>query len=321
MYYLNIFIVMENFIVQINGSYIDLPYVANAADGKSQPRRSYLTSGTEVASGCGYSYCYKTLKLVLKGKEHFLPENLYREGVSYRFLDYHTEWPFLLRERGGKIVKKQIPLLALYGIAPEEVLDRSAFCKLTLPEFQHKGKLTTVFYVGAYRFGVAFESDLMQLYHRKAEFAEDKAALFMADEYRFWIDGGSNPTAYFADGLRCEKTAPFIDVTDCQDPLPVGKETLERFWDELDLYRIPEKAQELGIGKILGKAADAVPLRDYSVEAELLPPFATKNGYRFGSRSHTFQEDCVLSALPGHIRSIMKEEAPQKFGHLFQTGS
>lgn len=196
---------MENFIVQINGSYIDLPYVANAADGKSQPRRSYLTSGTEVASGCGYSYCYKTLKLVLKGKEHFLPENLYREGVSYRFLDYHTEWPFLLRERGGKIVKKQIPLLALYGIAPEEVLDRSAFCKLTLPEFQHKGKLTTVFYVGAYRFGVAFESDLMQLYHRKAEFAEDKAALFMADEYRFWIDGGSNPTAYFADGLRCEK--------------------------------------------------------------------------------------------------------------------
>lgn len=78
---------MENFIVQINGSYIDLPYVANAADGKSQPRRSYLTSGTEVASGCGYSYCYKTLKLVLKGKEHFLPENLYREGVSYRFLD------------------------------------------------------------------------------------------------------------------------------------------------------------------------------------------------------------------------------------------
>ena len=96
---------MENFIVQINGSYIDLPYVANAADGKSQPRRSYLTSGTEVASGCGYSYCYKTLKLVLKGKEHFLPENLYREGVSYRFLDYHTEWPFLLRERGGKIVK------------------------------------------------------------------------------------------------------------------------------------------------------------------------------------------------------------------------
>lgn len=241
MYYLNIFIVMENFIVQINGSYIDLPYVANAADGKSQPRRSYLTSGTEVASGCGYSYCYKTLKLVLKGKEHFLPENLYREGVSYRFLDYHTEWPFLLRERGGKIVKKQIPLLALYGIAPEEVLDRSAFCKLTLPEFQHKGKLTTVFYVGAYRFGVAFESDLMQLYHRKAEFAEDKAALFMADEYRFWIDGGSNPTAYFADGLRCEKTAPFIDVTDCQDPLPVGKETLERFWDELDLYRIPEK--------------------------------------------------------------------------------
>ena len=171
---------MENFIVQINGSYIDLPYVANAADGKSQPRRSYLTSGTEVASGCGYSYCYKTLKLVLKGKEHFLPENLYREGVSYRFLDYHTEWPFLLRERGGKIVKKQIPLLALYGIAPEEVLDRSDFCKLTLPEFQHKGKLTTVFYVGAYRFGVAFESDLMQLYRRKAEFAEDKAALFMA---------------------------------------------------------------------------------------------------------------------------------------------
>ena len=242
---------MENFIVQINGSYIDLPYVANAADGKSQPRRSYLTSGTEVASGCGYSYCYKTLKLVLKGKEHFLPDNLYREGVSYRFLDYHTEWPFLLRDRGGKIVKKQIPLLALYGIAPEEVLDRSAFCKLTLPEFQHKGRLTTVFYVGAYRFGVAFESDLMQLYRKKAEFAEDKAALFMADEYRFWIDGGSNPTAYFADGLRCEKTAPFIDVTDCQDPVPVGKETLERFWDELDLYRIPEKAQEHGIGKIL----------------------------------------------------------------------
>ena len=73
--------------------------------------------------------------------------------------------------------------------------------------------------------------------------------------------------------------------------------------------------------KDFGKAADAVPLRDYCVEAELLPPFATKNGYRFGSRSHAFREDCVLSALPGHIRNIMKEEAPQKFEHLFQTGS
>lgn len=118
---------MENFIVQINGSYIDLPYVANAADGKSQPRRSYLTSGTEVASGCGYSYCYKTLKLVLKGKEHFLPENLYREGVSYRFLDYHTEWPFLLRERGGKIVKSRFLCWLCTGLHRKKSLTEAIF--------------------------------------------------------------------------------------------------------------------------------------------------------------------------------------------------
>lgn len=95
------------------------------------------------------------------------------------------------------------------------------------------------------------------------------------------------------------KTAPFIDVTDCQDPLPVGKETLERFWDELDLYRIPEKAQELGIGKILGKAADAVPLRDYCVEAELLPPFATKTAIVSAAEAIPFRKTAFFPPCPG----------------------
>ncbi len=320
---------MKQFTAFVNGKSVILPFiettfgkmpvVMSEETHQYEPfaGRDYIAAGVEV-SPCG-NYFYPALRMYLKGRENAMPEQLLLDGTAYNVFDYHTEWPYMLGENGLLMVKKQTPALALFGVHPKEVLPPETIKRLNLPEIRQRGRAVTFFHIGTLQFGVMFENDLLAQYDKAAAFNHQNAALFYAKtpDYEFWTYGKDTPAVYYDDELKCETKPPFINITQQYRPHPVAKDTLDRFWDDLEQFRLPEMALQKGVDTILLKAAkQGFDLRDYRVAAKFMPPFGTKEGI-YAEKSADLSDTELLNALPAHLKKLLRQETPAAFQYLF----